>query len=52
MPKLSEKMGKVKRSADLSFEGKITRKKTCRLAKHLLRISLGMKKPKRSSQAI
>jgi len=52
MPKLSEKMGKVKRSTDLSFEGKIIRKKTCRLAKYLLRISPGMKKPKHSIQTI
>jgi len=36
-------MGKVKRSADLSFEGKIARKTTCRLAKYLLRMSNGMK---------
>ena len=52
MTKLSEKMGKVKRSADLSFEGKLTRKKTRRLAKYLLRISPRRKKPKQVIQAI
>jgi hypothetical protein len=44
MPKLSEQTGKVKRSADLSFEGKKTRKKTSSLAEYLLRISPGIKK--------
>jgi hypothetical protein len=43
MPKLNEKLGKVKRNADLSFDEKITRKNTCKLAKYLLRISHGMR---------